>query len=181
MEVPTGASLKRKRKRLGLTQKQLSEISGLTQSVIAKIETESVDPRASTLAKLVESLNRAEYPNIPHSVADLMVKNISTIDVSESIRNAITIMVEAGISQLPVLSDGKIVGIVSESNLLKRANDAKASVGKIMKSNPVIISKYLSIGEAKKRLEDEDCLLIAEDGNLLGLITRIDILRNMTK
>ena len=57
----------------------------------------------------------------------------------------------------------------------------KVSVGKIMKSNPVIISKYLSIGEAKKRLEDEDCLLIAEDGNLLGLITRIDILRNMTK
>ena len=181
MEVPTGVSLKRKRKKLGLTQKQLSEISGLTQSVIAKIETESVDPRASTLAKLVEALNRAEHPNIPHSVADLMVKNISTIDVSESIRNAITIMVEAGISQLPVLSGGKIVGIVSESNLLKRANDAKVSVGKIMKSNPVIISKYLSIGEAKKRLEDEDCLLIAEDGNLLGLITRIDILRNMTK
>lgn len=180
MEVPTGASLRRKRKELGLTQKNLSEISGLTQSVIAKIETETVDPRASTLTKLVEALNKAENPNIPQTVSDVMVDNISTIDVNETISNAIQIMVETGISQLPVLQNGRIVGIVSESNLLKRANDTSSSVGNIMRPNPAIITQYLPISEARKRLEDNDCLLIAEKGQLLGLITRIDILRNMT-
>ena len=53
MEIPTGKHLKRCRKSLGLTQNELSQLSGIAQSVIAKVENESVDPRSSTLKKIV--------------------------------------------------------------------------------------------------------------------------------
>ena len=49
MEVPTGNHIRRWRKSLDITQTKLSEMSGVAQSIIAKIENESVDPRVSTL------------------------------------------------------------------------------------------------------------------------------------
>ena len=39
MEIPTGGFLRQWRKNLGLTQSALADLSGLTQSVIAKVET----------------------------------------------------------------------------------------------------------------------------------------------
>ena len=62
MDVPTGKHIRRWRKSLELTQFQLSELSGVAQSIIAKVETEAVDPRASTLRKFVSSLSRFESP-----------------------------------------------------------------------------------------------------------------------
>ena len=53
MEVPTGSHIRRWRKSLEITQTKLSDMSGVAQSIIAKIENEVVDPRASTLRKLL--------------------------------------------------------------------------------------------------------------------------------
>ena len=44
MEVPTGSHIRRWRKSLGITQSKVSKMSGVAQSIIAKIENETVDP-----------------------------------------------------------------------------------------------------------------------------------------
>ena len=54
MKFTTGSHIRRWRKSLEITQTKLSDMSGVAQSVIAKIENEIVDPRASTLRKIVE-------------------------------------------------------------------------------------------------------------------------------
>lgn len=45
-----------RRKKLGLTQKELANVSNLTQSVIARIERKKVIPQLDTLIKVVVAL-----------------------------------------------------------------------------------------------------------------------------
>ena len=77
MEIPSGGYLRQWRKTLGMTQAQLAKESGLTQSVIAKVELGTVDPRASTLRRLIAALVRCERPDRPHSVGDIMVEDVA--------------------------------------------------------------------------------------------------------
>ena len=119
MEVPTGSHIRRWRKSLEITQTKLSDMSGVAQSIIAKIENEVVDPRASTLRKIVEALARFENPDLLHTVQDIMTTDVAALRYEDTIQVAIDRMVKDGISQLPVLSvDGSIIGIISEDSLL---------------------------------------------------------------
>ena len=93
MEIPSGKQLKRCRKSLGLTQSKLSELCGVGQSVIAKVENESVDARASTLKKIVDALNRLEYPDQPHTVSDIMVEDLIALSSEDTIKSAIDKMI----------------------------------------------------------------------------------------
>jgi transcriptional regulator with XRE-family HTH domain len=53
----TGEKLKRLRRGRGMTQKELSDASGVAQSTIAQIETmRRAEPRPGTLKKLAEAL-----------------------------------------------------------------------------------------------------------------------------
>ena len=51
-----GDNLKLLRKRKGLTQGKLAEISGLQLTQISRLENDDTDPKASTLFKLIEAL-----------------------------------------------------------------------------------------------------------------------------
>ena len=120
MEIPSGGYLRQWRKALGLTQAQLAVESGLTQSVIAKVERESVDPRASTLRKMVAALLRSEAPDKPHTVGDIMIEEVAVLGPNDSVQSAVERMVREGISQLPVVAEnGAIMGLVSEASLLR--------------------------------------------------------------
>ena len=150
LEIPTGKHLKRCRKSLGLTQTELSELCGVAQSVIAKVENEGVDARASTLKKIVDALNRLEYPDQPHTVSDIMVKDLITLSVEDTIQSAIDKMIGANVSQLPVISiSGSPVGLVSEAGLLTHVAQTTGSVRSVMQANAVVVNCDLSIYEAR--------------------------------
>jgi len=88
MEIPSGGYLRQWRKTLGLTQAQLAAESGLTQSVIAKVERENVDPRASTLRKMVAALLRSEAPDKPHTVGDIMIEEVAVLAPEDTVQSA---------------------------------------------------------------------------------------------
>ena len=50
---------------------------------------------------------------------DVMTRNVITIDENESISRAARLLVEHGIKRLPVTSEGKLIGIISRSDLLR--------------------------------------------------------------
>lgn len=178
MEIPTGGFLREWRKSLGLTQAALAQRSGLTQSVIAKVETEVVDPRVSTVRKMVGALNRIESPDQAHTVGDIMISEVTALSQTESVQSAIDKMVLGGISHLPVLSErGAVVGLVSEASLLKNDTGAMASVDEVMRVDFSMVDVDVSIGEARRLLGEEEVLLVSQRGVLVGLVARIDMVR----
>ena len=178
MEVPTGSHVRRWRKSLGITQSKLSEMCGVAQSVIAKIENEVVDPRVSTLRKLVEALSRFENPDLLHTVKDIMTTDVAALKFEDTIQIAIDRMVKDGISQLPVLSnEGNILGIVSEDSILQKGAQRNGVVGQVMHTSPAIVDIGLSVSEARRRLTEVEALLVVEGDLLVGLVSRMDLVR----
>ena len=152
MEVPTGNHIRRWRKSLEITQTKLSVMSGVAQSIIAKIENEVVDPRASTLRKIVEALARFENPGLLHTVQDIMTTDVAALRYEDTIQVAIDRMVKDGISQLPVLSvDGSIIGIISEDSLLQKGANRNGVVGQVMHTTPAEVDIGHSVAEARRR------------------------------
>ena len=182
MEIPSGGYLRQWRKTLGLTQAQLAVESGLTQSVIAKVERENVDPRASTLRKMVGALLRSEAPDKPHTVGDIMIEEVVVLGPSDTVQSAVERMVREGISQLPVVAEnGAIMGLVSESSLLRTDVERTAPVQSVMQMNFEVVNVGVSISEGRRLLVEREVLLITDAGVLCGLVSRIDMVRALSK
>lgn len=57
MQIPTGEDIRTARKDKGLTQSELAERAGVSQPLIARIESDDVDPTIDTLYSVVSALN----------------------------------------------------------------------------------------------------------------------------
>lgn len=57
MQIPTGADIRAARESKGLTQSELAEKAGVSQPLIARIESDDVDPTIDTLYSVVSALN----------------------------------------------------------------------------------------------------------------------------
>jgi CBS domain-containing protein len=57
------------------------------------------------------------------SIKDVMSKKVVTIDSEDNLQTALEIMNENKIKRIPVVSKGKLVGIITVSDLLKYENE----------------------------------------------------------
>jgi cystathionine beta-synthase len=105
---------------------------------------------------------------------------------SETVRDAISILREYGVSQMPVVGAeppvmaGEVAGSVSERELLSavfegRANLADA-VGMHMSPPLPIIGAGELVSSLAKTLRDLDAVMVVEEGKPVGVITRYDLL-----
>jgi len=85
----------------------------------------------------------------------------------------------------PVLDDGKLVGMVSERDIVKRFASVPfgIAVSEVMTKRPFFIKPSLSIFDATKALVNTHYrrLPIVEGNKLVGLITTIDLLKQIQK
>jgi cystathionine beta-synthase len=110
---------------------------------------------------------------------------------NETIREAIDILREFGVSQLPVVraeppvTAGEVVGSVSEKALLDRLFDGSASLADALEphmSAPLpIIGSGESVATAMQALETADALLVHVDGKPTGVLTRQDLLGHLAQ
>ena len=101
----TPEELRNLRRRFRLTQKQLAQKAGVSQSLIARIENKTVDPRLSTVRRIFNAITSIQSER--KKAKDIMHSPIITIDAMDNIKSAITLMKKYAISQLPVLREKK--------------------------------------------------------------------------
>lgn len=90
------------------------------------------------------------------------------------------------ISQLPVLADGKLVGIVDETDVLLavRGNEAagfQKTVGEVMSNNLKTLAPTDSLDDLLPVFEAGMVPIIADDTQFYGLITRIDVINRLRR
>lgn len=98
----------------------------------------------------------------------------------DKLADALAKMNELGLTQLPVLEDGKPVGSVREnralSQVVKNRDLLEASVSEVMEASFPIVDVDASSNEVTRRLQSSPAVLVEEYGRIVGIITRHDVL-----
>ncbi|MCX4244707.1 IMP dehydrogenase [Paraliomyxa miuraensis] len=108
-----------------------------------------------------------------------MVIDPLTIAPTASLRDALALMSSHGFSGLPVVADGRLVGILTSRDV-RFESGLDQSVGDVMTKDPITAREGISIDEAKQLLHKhriEKLLVTSGSGQLVGLITVKDILK----
>jgi len=116
-------------------------------------------------------------------VKDFMTQNPLTVSPLDNIQNTFQVLINNGIHQVPVVSNGDLVGIVTDRDLrmalAEDIMDAKVNIGTVMSKNPVSVTDDLKIVEAAKIIRKRrfNALpVINKKGELVGIVTVRDIL-----
>lgn len=174
-DLPTPADLRERRTSLELTQSELANRADVSQPLIARIEGGDVDPRLSTLRRIVSALDEAESA-VMHA-ADIMHEGVISVAPDDSVREAIDLMVKEGYSQLPVLRDGRPQGIISNSDIrqLEDENAGELPVAEVMREAITTVEPEATLDEVNAHLNHQDAVMVVRDGQLEGIITEADV------
>ena len=173
--------IKEIRKSQGITQSQLAKLSNVSQSLIAKIEAGRLDPtysKAQMIFQALDSLTKKKEVK----AADMMTKKLIFIEPNDSVKDAITKMEKYEISQMPVILHHKAVGFISDKILLQaigKGEDLK--IKEVMADSPPIISSNTTVSVISNLLKHFSMVLVSESGELIGVITRHDLLSKVYK
>jgi CBS domain-containing protein len=118
-------------------------------------------------------------------VKDVMSKPVLSIDLNKSAKNAGEILRRVRIGSLIVTKNGKPIGIVTDTDLIKKVVaknflPAKIKVKNIMSQPLVVISKENNILEATRKMKRSNIkrLAVVDNKKLVGIISLSDVARN---
>jgi len=171
----SGDLIKRMRNEAGLTQKRLAELVGVSQAHIAKIEQGKVDPRLSTVNRVLRVLGERQKQRS----RDIMTHGVISAGVKDKILDVSDRMVRHGISQVPVLDGGNVVGTVTEESVLRRLGSdvAVQTADKVMTSALPSVDESAGIDVVRRLLRTHQGILVLKGKKVVGIITRSDLLR----
>ena len=125
-------------------------------------------------------------------IKNFMTKKVITIDAEDSMQKAIQMLQQHKINMMPVLANGKVVGVISDRDL-KKASPSEATdlekhelkyllnkirVKDIMTKKVVAVPPDFTIEEAAEVLLNNDISgapVLDDRGNLVGIITNTDL------
>ena len=115
-------------------------------------------------------------------IRDIMEKNVVTIEDDKTALDAAHLISEKDVSFLVIMKNNIPVGVLSESDFVKRlaADDKKASeviVSEIMSSNFRWVEPETEIEDAIQKMLNNNIrrLVILDNSKLVGVITQTDL------
>jgi CBS domain-containing protein len=114
-------------------------------------------------------------------VKDILVKDVAFVTVPGTREDLLEICKERFISGVPVLKNGKVVGVVTRQDLLRKSEEDQIAL--LMNRNPITITPEATVEEAAKVILSHDIrrLPVVEGEELVGIITVADIVRELAK
>lgn len=168
---------------LGLTQKKLAMLAGISQSVVAKIESGKVRPSYATVQKIFnifEEMGRETRV----TAKDILNKRVVSVRKDDTVERAINTMRNFGYSQLPVLDRSQVIGTVSEKTILDIVSNGKSlsdilnkKVESVMTEALPRISENESIDVISALLRNNSAVLVTKKGKTTGIITKADLFK----
>ncbi len=182
--LPELAEIKSRRKALGITQMELSKQAGVSQSLIAKIESGNIVPSYSNAKKLFDFFEMM-HKGQQLKAKDFMTQKVISVKPESELREAIKLMEKNSVSQLPVISDGKNLGTISEKNALEHINSGDAEkvlsskVENVMEEAMPQITEDTPFELISSMLAHYSGVSVVSKGKIAGIITKADLLKAM--
>jgi CBS domain-containing protein len=132
-------------------------------------------------------------------VEDAMTRDVISVTPSSSLKTAVTLFLAHGISGLPVVEGGRLVGVLSESDIVAKETSgysngdlsraeathlqrerAAGTVAEAMTPDPVTAEPWTPIWAAADLMAVHDVNrlpVVDPGGSLLGIVTRADLVR----
>lgn len=174
MHLPTPQDLRESRTALDLTQAELAKRADVSQPLIARIEGGDVDPRLSTLRRIVEAIDEAEGDVV--RAMDLMHEDVIAVSPDDPVKRAVTRMQDAGYSQLPVIDNGVPVGSISDGDVVHAGPDVgDKPVRAVMSESFPTVSSDATLDEISSLLDHYKAVMVTEEGETVGIITQADV------
>ena len=111
-------------------------------------------------------------------------KGVLKINLRDSAQKAAVVMAEHGVGSLFVEEDGKVQGIVTETDIVRKVVAANrplsvTTVGEIMSAPLITIDRARSVAEADELMSRHNIrhLAVTEEGRVVGVLSVRDLLR----
>ena len=111
-------------------------------------------------------------------VSEIMTKDVISLSVDDTTDHAAHLMKEHSIGSIPVKSQEKVVGIVTDRDIILRCvaedKDIKTQkVREIMSSNPVVADENMSVDDATRIMSERQIrrLPVVANDHLVGMVS----------
>ncbi len=180
--LPELQEIKKKRKAFGMTQNGLAAKTGVSQSLIAKMEAGAAVPSYGN-AKRIFDFFESLHLETQARAGDFMSRKVIGANPNTTLREAVRTMKKHSVSQLPVLEESKNIGTISEKTVLERLNSAEdmnavsaLPVAEVMEEAMPTVNEDSPIKVVSALLEHNPGVLVAKGGKVTGIITKSDLL-----
>ncbi len=192
LEPLTSVSLriKKTRRAIDISQKKLAKMLGMSQSTIARLESDIVrlNPSYKTVYNVLDALESAS-PEIGQSnilskpSKAIMHSRIVYVRPEDTVEKAIKIIRGNDFTHLPVLnSRHSVLGTVNEKRLLQVAAESPEAVSRIRVReilDPALpgVDEETEVAKIRPILESFGAVLVMKKSKVTGIITIYDILK----
>jgi CBS domain-containing protein len=108
---------------------------------------------------------------------DVMISDVVSVTPAESVDEAARLLTFHDISGLPVCDSGRVVGVLSEADLIGKSGE---TVGAVMTSPAVTVSETTRLEHVAEQLTRQRIRrvpVVDEQGRLVGIVSRRDVLK----
>ena len=181
--LPTLKEIAQRRRALGLKQGELAKFAGVSQSLIAKLESGRIDSSYTKVKKIFEVLERLEV-RTKAETEKLLNKEIVSIQKNESVSKVVELMKKHGYSQIPVFDGKQSVGSISEKTILNQilsgtdfSQLSTLLIQDIMEEAFPQVDGDAPLSLISNLLRVYSAVLVSKQGIPVGIITKADLLR----
>lgn len=116
-------------------------------------------------------------------ISSVMVKDVITVSSNYDLSEVATLMLEKGIGSVPIVDDGKLLGIVSKADFTTLATGKifeKLYVKDYMSTDIIAVSSSDRLIHARREMCDNNVgrIPVLDDDELVGIITSKDLIRS---
>jgi predicted transcriptional regulator len=183
--LPEIQTIAARRRRLGLTQFQLADLSGVSQSYIAKLESRKIEPSYTRVKAILEALQRQEQKT-EAKASEIMTTNVIGVQATDKVQKAVDLMRSHEYSQLPVFGGGQLVGSISEKTIIDRMANGRdrepvtgRSVGDVMEDAFPQVGDDAPISLITSMLKVYPAVIVSRKGKVAGIVTKADLLKTL--
>jgi predicted transcriptional regulator len=185
--LPSIEELKKRRIKLGLSQRKFASYLGVSQSTITKIENKKLSPSYELVKKAYDILDSFGSPQIGLA-GDISIKKVISVQDNDVISKAVQILQQHGFKQLPVRDkENHWVGSISErsiSNRLLKVSNPKLlmsrEVAEVMDEAFPTIAEDTPISIAIPLLQHFQAVLTTKKGRVTGIVTNADLVKMLS-